>query len=115
MNFQNDAPIIQKIYDLYHELYLAVGKMPKKDKYTLGEKMQKITLDLFELLISASYSERTQKSVYLYKASIKLDLLKIITRLAHEIKALDNKKYLLLEEKLQEIGKMLGGWIRSIK
>lgn len=115
MNFQNDAPIIQKVYDFYRELYLTVEKMPKKDKYTLGEKLQKTTLDLFELLIAASYLERTQKSTYLQKASIKLDLLKILTRLTHEIKAIDNKKYLLLEEKLQEIGKMLGGWIRSIR
>ena len=110
---QNEAPIVQKTYDFYRELYLSVEKMPKKDKYTLGEKSQKTTLDFLELLISASYSK--SKLLILEKASAKLEVLKILIRLANEIKATDTKKYLHLEEILQEIGKMLGGWIRSTK
>jgi len=31
-----------------------------------------------------------------------------------ESKALDNKKYVLLSQKLDEIGKMLGGWYGSV-
>lgn len=92
-----------------------VEKMPKKDKYTLGEKVEKTTLDLLELLIAASYYQKNEKSTILNKASVKLDLLKILIRLTNDIKATPMKKYLLLEEKLQEIGKMLGGWIRSLK
>ena len=29
-------------------------------------------------------------------------------------KPLDDKKYFLLQEKLQEIGRMIGGWIKYI-
>jgi len=115
MGFQNDTPIILKTYDFYKELYLIVEKMPRKDKYTLGEKLQKTTLDLIELFIAASYVDRTKKSSYLEKATVKLDLLKILIRLSNEIKATPTKKYLFLEEKLQEVGRMLGGWIRSLK
>jgi len=32
-----------------------------------------------------------------------------------KIKSLDDKKYIKLSEKLNEVGKMLGGWIRSVK
>lgn len=109
-----EAPIIQKTYDFYRELYLTVGKMPKKDKYTLGEKVQKITLDLLELFITASYS-KLNKLLILEKASAKLELLKILIRLSNEIKAINSKKYLYLEELLQEIGRMLGGWLRSLR
>jgi len=51
----------------------------------------------------------------LYKISCKLDLLKILLRLAKDTLALTNKSYLELQEMLQEIGKMLGGWIRATK
>lgn len=115
MSFQNDIPIIQKIYDFYKELYLEVEKMPKKDKYTLGEKLEKTTIDLLELLIAASYNQKNQKLIYLDRANVKLDLLKILVRLAQDIKTIPTKKYLHLEELLQEIGRMLGGWIRSLK
>ena len=112
---QNEIPIIQKVYDFYRELYLVIEKMPKKDKYTLGGKLSKTCLDLMELLIFAGYSNREDKITFLNKASIKLELLKILIRLGEEIKAISTKKYLLLEEKLQEIGRMLGGWMRSLR
>lgn len=49
----------------------------------------------------------------LQKAAAKLDLLKFFLQIAWEIKSLDNKKYILLSEKLDEIGKMLGGWMKK--
>ncbi|TSC93568.1 MAG: hypothetical protein Athens101428_635 [Candidatus Berkelbacteria bacterium Athens1014_28] len=115
MSFQNEIPIIQKVYDFYRELYLAVEKMPKKDKYTLGEKTQRATLDLIELLIEAGYQEKFKKRAILDRAAVKLDLIKLIVRLGQDLKAIPTNKYLSLEEKLQEIGRMLGGWIKSLK
>lgn len=81
----------------------------------MGEKTQKTTLDLMELLIEASYTEKGKKIFALDQAAVKLDLLKILIRLAQDLKAIPTNKYLLLEEKLQEVGRMLGGWIRSTK
>ena len=110
----NDAPIIQKVYDFYREFHLAVPLMPKHDRYGIGEKINNKTLDLLESLIYASRTDRKNKFGYLEDAAAKLDLLKILMRLAEDTKAVSAKRYLVLSEKLQEIGKMLGGWIRSI-
>jgi hypothetical protein len=38
-----------------------------------------------------------------------------LIRLAYETNALQDKHYLSLQQQLQEIGKMLGGWIRYTK
>ena len=35
-------------------------------------------------------------------------------QIAWEIKALDAKKYILLSGKLDEIGRMLGGWLKQL-
>ena len=51
---------------------------------------------------------------YVQKAIAKLDLIKFFLQITWEIKALDNKKYIILSEKLNEIGKMLGGWYRQL-
>jgi hypothetical protein len=40
--------------------------------------------------------------------------IKIMTRLAKDIKAIDQKKYIAYTEILNEIGRMLGGWMASI-
>jgi four helix bundle protein len=86
---------------------------PKKSREVLGQKIEQIILEILELISKASYSR--EKINNLANASLKLDFLKILIRIAYETKTIDQKKYLLMEQELQEIGKMLGGWIRSIK
>jgi len=81
----------------------------------LGSKIDSLFLETIEQIIRASYSDKMEKLAFLKAASTKLDLLKFFLQLAWEIKSLDNKKYILLSEKLNEIGKMLGGWIKAIK
>jgi len=41
-----------------------------------------------------------------------LDLLKILIRAAKDVQALPENKYLSLQTQIQEIGRMLGGWIK---
>ena len=47
--------------------------------------------------------------------SVKVDLLKVLLRLAKDTQSISEGRYLNLQEMLQEIGKMLGGWIRATK
>lgn len=89
--------------------------MPKKDRYSIGLKIEKSTLDLLEFTITAGDAQSSEKLTALSRASVKLDFLKLLVRLSCDIKAIDKKKYLRIEEKLQEIGRMLGGWLKSIK
>ncbi len=107
--------LIQKlvqVYKLWHEF---LPNFPKDSRYTLGAKIDSLFLEVIELIIKASYSDKTEKLVSLKSASLKLDLLKFFLQITWEIKSFDNKKYILLSEKLDEIGKMLGGWIKAIK
>ncbi len=80
----------------------------------MGKKIEDTILDLLESISYASYSQ-IKKTNYLSEASGKIDFLKILFRLCFELKIIDYKKYLVLEEKLQEIGRMTGGWLRSSK
>ncbi len=90
-----------------------ITTFPKTKRYTLGQKLDNLALEIFELLFSVSSSQN--KIDTLQKISIKLDLLKILLRLSKDSQSLTDKKYLELQLILQEIGKMLGGWIRSTK
>jgi len=88
---------------------------PKSSRYTLGIKIDSLFLEVIELIIKASYSDKLEKFISLKNASVKLDLLKFFLQITWEIKSLDNKKYILISEKMNEIGKMLGGWIKALK
>jgi len=80
----------------------------------MGEKIDSLFLEVTELAFLAGYFYKAQKLPYVQKAAVKLDLLKFFFQIVWEIKALDNKKFILLSEKLNEIGKMLGGWSKQV-
>ena len=80
----------------------------------MGEKIDSLFIEIAELVFIASNLYKSQKIPYVQKAVTKLDLLKFFLQISWEIKTLDNKKFILLSEKLNEIGKMLGGWYRQL-
>jgi hypothetical protein len=88
--------------------------VPKDSRYTLGLKIDNLFVETIELIFIASYLNKNQKMPYVQKAIAKLDLIKFFLQITWEIKALNNKKYIILSEKLNEIGKMLGGWYRQL-
>jgi len=89
--------------------------MPKQDRYALGQKCENITLEILECVFLANSEYKQAKLPLLHKIDTHLKILKTCLRLGYDTKALDKKKYLLLQEILHEIGKMLSGWIKSIK
>ncbi len=111
--FETEAPILQKSVDLYKELYEHLKTFPKKDQYLLGKRCEDAMLDFLECVLFAASANGSAKLQALQKANAKFDLLKTLLRVARELKMLDNKKYLLLETKIQDIGRQLGGWIKS--
>ena len=112
-DFTLDIPIFTKLYDFYKNLSLVISTFPKTKRYTLGQRLDNVTLDIFELLFSIPTSNN--KAGILAQISTKIDLVKMLLRLSKDTQAIKNNKYLELQAVLQEIGKMLGGWIRSAK
>lgn len=110
-----EAPILRKTVDLYKEFYQYLKLFPKKDQYMLGKRCEEYILVFMELILRAVGLQKCQKLRLLEQANGRFDVLKVLFRMARELKMLDNKKYLSLEQKIQEIGKMLGGWIRSLQ
>ncbi len=109
-----DVPILKKSYELYKIFHEYRRVVPKQDRFTIYERCEHIILDLLELLIEASYGNKTRKVLILEKASVRLNMLRFMIRLMKETRTFDIKKYVTLQEIIDEIGRMLGGWIRSI-
>lgn len=110
-----DIPIFTKTYEFYKNIYQVLKVFPKRDRYSLGQKIENIILEIFELLFTLNSLDKTQKIEVLQKINTKVDLEKVMLRLAKDNNCIDSKKYLSLQENLQEIGRMTGGWIRYLK
>jgi hypothetical protein len=68
---------------------------------------------MLELLFEASYVDRSRKGGLLEKTSAKLNLIRFFIRLMKDTKTFDMKKYTNLQLIVDEIGRMIGGWLRS--
>lgn len=88
--------------------------MPATHRYTLGQKVDRILTEIIESVAVASFLKKEEKLPYVRLAIRKSDTLKIFLMILWETKSLDNKKYIHLSEKLDEVGRMLGGWNGSL-
>ena len=110
-----ELPIFKKVHQLYRVFYGYKNIIPKQDRYAIWQRCENIILDLLENILIASLLPRNEKAPVLEKTSLKLNALRIFFRLAKDVEAIDHKKYIILEAIIDEIGRMLGGWIRSLK
>ena len=115
MSTDLDIPIFKKTYDLYKAFHQLRDAVPKQDRYTLWQRCENLLLEILEGILLASQTPKGEKIPILESTSLKLNFLRVFVRLAKDVKAIDNKKYITIETALDEIGRMLGGWIRSSK
>ncbi len=110
-----EIPILKKSYDLYKLLHEYRKAVPKQDRYTIWERSENTLLDMLESFIEAGYTKQNNKFILLEKGSVKLNLFRFFIRLMKDTKSLDTKRYITLQTSIDEIGRMLGGWMRSQK
>ncbi len=107
--------VFEKIKSLYLLWYGYYQILPKIHRYTLGQKVDRIFMEMIESVSVASFSKPEEKVPYIKLAIRKSDVLKIFLNILWETKSLDDKKYIQLSEKLNEIGRNLGGWSGSVQ
>lgn len=110
-----DIPIFKKTYDLYKTFYGYRDSIRKQDRHAIWLRSESAVLDVLEHILAASQAYKTEKLAALERASVKLNLLRVFIRLMRETKVVDAKKYLALQAPIDEIGRMLGGWIKSTR
>lgn len=103
-------PVLSKVKDTYILWYSYYKILPKTHRYSLGVKVDKLFVEIIEAISVAGFLGKEEKQPWVRLAIRKSDTLKVLLQVLWETKSLDNKKYIALSEKLEEIGKMLGGW-----
>jgi len=102
--------VLQKTKDAYLLWHSYCLIIPKTHRYSLGKKIDDVFIEIIESLVTASFLTKEEKLPHVHFAVKKIDMLKILLMILWETKSLDNKKYIALSIKIDEIGKMTGGW-----
>lgn len=110
-----DIPIFKKTYDLYRTFHSHRQNIAKQDRYTIWQRSENILIEILEQFLFATQSYKLEKRSILETVSVKLNLLRVFTRLMKDTKVINNHQYIAIENSVDEIGRMLGGWLRSVK
>ena len=110
-----DIPIFKKSYDLYRQLHELRIQVAKQDRHTLWQRLENSTLEVIEGILRASSMTKDEKMPVLQEVSHSLNITRIFIRLTKDTKVIDMGKYEDFQNQVDEIGRMLGGWIKQVK
>jgi hypothetical protein len=104
----NHLPIYKKSYELFQEIFFAAMEFPREYKYTLGEKLQKETMDTVLWIYKANSNE--DKTPYIENILERIQAIELILRLCQDIKILSLKKYTQIILLAENISCQAEGW-----
>ena len=108
-----DLVVFSRTYDLLLWLVPAVERFPRRQRYVLGERVQRSALDVLECIISAHSGLDRPGS--LRRASVELDRLRVLMRLALDMRLVSPGAHGHFAVMCDEVGRLLGGWLRSCR
>ena len=112
MKTNQELVIITKTYDLILWSCHHTGRFPRNHRFVLGERIERNLYDLLETLIKARYTR--QRQPLLEQANLILEILHFQVRMAKDLQCLKTDSYAFATKAIDEIGKMVGGWLKSV-
>jgi len=106
-----DLPVFVKWLDFLEWLLPVTERFPKRVRFTFSNRINQLALDVVEDLIEARYTR--EKQAHLRRANLRLEKIRVLLRLSHRLRFLDYKRYEYAMKHINEVGKMLGGWLRQ--
>jgi len=108
----DDFLVLQKVQDMMIYGYPILSRFPKVEKFSLAADIRTCMDQLLELTITED--KKYTKKTTLENMDICNEKLKIYLRIAMELKYMSLHTYGVWEAKIVEIGKMIGGLIKSV-
>lgn len=102
--------MLSKVKTVYISWFDVYKKLEKTHKYTLGQKIDNLFIEIIESISLATFLDKTEKQPWVRFAIRKLDTVKILLLILWETRSIDDTVYITLSQPIHEIGKMLGGW-----
>ena len=113
MNDRKQSPIFARTSDFLIWLLNHTEKFRKSERFRMAKRLEDSAFSFYELLIEATRSTRRKRSI-LIKADIELEKLRLFMRMSQQRKLTSMSQYHFASGALVEIGKLLGGWLKTV-
>jgi hypothetical protein len=115
-----ESPIFVKTYDFLQWLLPLTTRFPKSQRFLLAERLGTAALDFYELLQRAAMGDRSASNpaatlASLEQADLLLNRQRFYVRLSKDLLFISMGQYEHAARHLDEIGRLLGGWMKRLK
>jgi 23S rRNA-intervening sequence protein len=104
--------ILTKLEELDTYSHQAVQQFPRVERHVLSAEIRGTLNHLLHLTIQAA--KRYHKKTTLQDLDIEVEYLRALVRKARRLSYITDKRYEIWSRHIDEIGRMVGGWIRSV-
>ena len=109
-----EIKILPVLYDFILWYSPKISGYSRKYKYTLGDRITSLMLDILEFIIEAKYGAK-KKAHFLRRTNLSLEKLRFLVRLSKDLQCISLKEYEYASQKINEIGRMVGSWEKHSK
>jgi 23S rRNA-intervening sequence protein len=107
------GPALEKAYRFLLWVVPALEKFPRSQRFLLGDRIETTALTVLEKLVDATYSRQVETT--LREVNLALERLRFLFRLSKDLHYLDLKRYEYVAREIDEIGRLVGGWLRTAR
>lgn len=106
-----ELKIKQKCEDMIVYAFTALRQYPRSEKYGLAGGTKTAMYELLRLIIICN--KKYYKKTTIQELDTQLDIIRSFVRMAHKMQYINFKKYEIWTSRLDEIGRMIGGWAKA--
>ena len=93
------------------EAWRVTGRLPRSHRFTVGQKIEETLIDALRLLVKAQYRRQNEK--LLEDANERVDLVRYLVRLMHDLHMVSSDQYGKFCDRLLSVGRQIGGWKKT--
>lgn len=105
-----DLIVYQKAYDAALYALPLLNRMPKSYRGSVARDLQAGLTQILIGIVAANHDPVRRKEI-IRQIDIELEGVRTLLRLSHDLKLVATKQYGLLAARLDEVGRLLGGWL----
>ena len=108
-----NLPIFVKTYDFILWTLGHTAKFPKSARFSVAVRLENSLLDMLQSVMTAN--RLRDKTARLEEADRRLEQARLLVRLSKDLRYINLSSYEYAARQMDELGRMLGGWIKQQK
>ena len=115
MNDKNILTLVPKFESFFEYMYPVLDKLPRVEKFNIGNDFKNVMYSMFKNIMYLVKVENYEKKKFCSYIDADINIIRSYIRIMYKLRYINERKYLYVVSLIDEIGKILGGYIKFLR